>query len=180
MDICRISSSPEIFYNHRWITESESGSVVFTEYERRVTSIENNPKTLPILPLIYGTDFSVALTLCSTGFTSISTTDCGYLGKGIYFSSNSVYALSLSSGRKDPAAIIAFVTLGNCYPVTPESGNLVGQSLKSGYNSHYSLVGKNGKMSITKFLHDEIVVMQENQITPVFVLRFNPEFQNHC
>lgn len=67
--------------------------------------------------------------------------------------------------------------MGNTYPVIEhhiKAGSLIGQPLKSGYNSHFVTVKRNGEVgdsTTTEELFDEIVIDQEAQIAPAYLLK---------
>lgn len=54
------------------------------------------------------------------------------------------------------------------------------QSLQSGFNSHYVVVNRNGntpsreEKNTKSKLYDEIVINQESQIAPAYIVRLNP------
>eukprot|EP01126_Amoeba_proteus_P061199 TRINITY_DN8186_c0_g1_i1.p1 TRINITY_DN8186_c0_g1~~TRINITY_DN8186_c0_g1_i1.p1 ORF type:complete len:145 (-),score=26.77 TRINITY_DN8186_c0_g1_i1:77-511(-) len=99
---------------------------------------------------------------------------------GVYFTSYTKYCLPYFASRNDPAVIVSYVNMGNVYPVTEHpkgEHSLVGASLMSGFNSHFVVVDSSGyppnDESDPELLWDEIVVPQESQIVPVYLLRFD-------
>jgi len=91
--------------------------------------------------------FSVAKCIAATGFANLNTTDDGYYGKGIYFTSSVLYAFPYYGRSREPVVIVSWVLPGNSYPVIEDqmsSNNLCGKALLSGYNSHYVLTGPDG------------------------------------
>ena len=51
--------------------------------------------------------------------------------------------------------------VGNVYPVTEQ---LMGASLKSGYQAHYAMTTQQGRLGNTNIGCDEIVINQEAQV----------------
>ena len=133
---------------------------------------------LPLVPVLHGTDLSVAKKIAATGFASLSSLDAGYYGKGIYFTSHLLYTLPYCGGKRNPAVIISYLNMGNIFPVTEDhkgAKSLLGSALKSGYNSHYVLTNKEGNIYDKGIICDEIVVGQESQILPAFIITLDPE-----
>eukprot|EP01126_Amoeba_proteus_P061982 TRINITY_DN8369_c0_g1_i23.p1 TRINITY_DN8369_c0_g1~~TRINITY_DN8369_c0_g1_i23.p1 ORF type:complete len:298 (-),score=80.97 TRINITY_DN8369_c0_g1_i23:128-925(-) len=182
----RIVNNPNLFNKAVWRTEkgSDEREVVFANLQERIQSISwNADAQIPILPLLHGTDFGIATSIASSGFAILSSLDAGWYGKGIYFTTYVKYCLPYFSNRKDPAIIISFVVLGNVYPVieVPNTeDSLMGSALKAGYNSHFITVSADGVPASTEaikkgtMIFDEYVIPQENQIVPVYILRFKP------
>jgi len=113
--------------------------------------------------------------ICSTGFAYLSSIDEGWYGKGVYFTSSARYATPYFAVKQDPTIIIALVLPGNTYPVTEhpkEVNNIIGQALKSGFQSHYVVTSKAGYpiQHPTEKCYDELVISQEAQVVPVFIL----------
>jgi len=129
-----------------------------------------------IIPTIHGTSDKKAWKICSTGFAALQSLDSGYYGKGIYFTTCALYALPYYSGFEKPTILISWVIPGNIYPVVEshkdDSCSLLGHALRAGYNSHYVCVDKKGNVIRTADdeSYDELVIEQESQICPAFVL----------
>jgi len=126
--------------------------------------------------MCHGTDQSVAEKICETGFAALSSVDAGYFGRGIYFTSFSMYCLPYIATKKFPSIVVSYILPGNVYPVIEEvSGpkSLLGTALKSGYNSHFIVTDAEGicvtSSNDSKPLFDELVVPQESQIVPTFI-----------
>jgi len=85
--------------------------------------------------------------------------------------------------KNNPMLIITYVIPGNVYPVTevPESEqSLCGCPLMAGYSSHYILTDLEGyphskDQKIMPDVYDELVVAQEAQIIPAFLLKLDRE-----
>jgi len=180
----RITNSPATFNKAEWKLMGSYRQITFDKYQQRLKLADQSEgnEIVPILPVAHGTDFSLAMAICSTGFATLSSLDAGWYGSGVYFTSYVMYALPYFSNRKDPALIISYVFLGNTYPIVEHafSGNtLMGKVIKPGYNSHYIMLNADGHVpksaeeGTQDGYFDEVVIPQETQITPVYVLRFN-------
>jgi len=90
-----------------------------------------------------------------------------------------LYGLPSLLSQDNPCFIICWVIPGNPYPVVEGPGevdNVDGKSVKSGYQCHYVLIEKKGCPTKSQaFYCDELVVGQENQILPAFVLKFTAD-----
>lgn len=107
-----------------------------------------------------------------------------------------MYTAPYFENRREPALVISYVISGHSFPVSEDhtsSSSLLGydvlscnfltpfsSAIKSGYTSHYVVVKENGRLpsfnelkdkSIS--LYDEIVIPQESQIMPVYVLKLD-------
>jgi hypothetical protein len=132
------------------------------------------------------------------GFASLSLVDAGFYGVGMYFTTHAVYACPYFISSLEPAIVlsylipgmsrvfiasseffsITFLTCpGNAYPTvesphSPES--LQGSNLRRGYQSHYVIT--NGKGMPTErgtSQYDEIVINQESQVCPAFIIELD-------
>jgi len=135
----------------------------------------NEGAEIPIIPVVHGTDSRSAAKIAKTGLMATCTTDNGHFGKGIYFTSSAKYALPYYAQREYPALLICYILPGNTYPVSENHFELRGLPMKSFYNSSYVLTNRNGsccnEIKENDF-YDEIVIEQENQIAPVYILEF--------
>jgi len=143
---------------------------------------ENSISEGLILPVVHGTEASLAWKIAAGGFATLSTLDAGFYGKGIYFSTSALYTLPYFANKRSPAILICLTAPGNPYPVT-ESPNtlnsLVGKPLLSGYQSHYVVTMSSGFPLAEKHWeveqkYDELVLNQEAQIVPLFLLEIDP------
>eukprot|EP01127_Copromyxa_protea_P016763 TRINITY_DN5046_c0_g1_i1.p1 TRINITY_DN5046_c0_g1~~TRINITY_DN5046_c0_g1_i1.p1 ORF type:complete len:700 (-),score=119.45 TRINITY_DN5046_c0_g1_i1:95-2194(-) len=184
----RFQKNPEIFKTSRWMLEDSASKVQVNDfYSARSKALEwnNNTDEVPILVALHGTDFTVAKSICSTGFASLSLLDGGWYGRGIYFSTFANYCETYFQNRRDPALIISYVISGNAFPVTEHhkgEGSLLGAAITSGYTSHYAVVKLDGSTPSASELEnkkiplfDEIVIPQESQIMPAYVLRLDTD-----
>eukprot|EP01127_Copromyxa_protea_P015388 TRINITY_DN4423_c0_g1_i2.p1 TRINITY_DN4423_c0_g1~~TRINITY_DN4423_c0_g1_i2.p1 ORF type:complete len:1454 (+),score=193.03 TRINITY_DN4423_c0_g1_i2:579-4364(+) len=178
----RMQSNPEIFKKKTYILEDqgEFRAWTFEQFQKRANECNwNQPNTPVILPAIHGTDFHIAWKICATGFANLSSLDDGFFGKGIYFTTYALYALPYFAKKERPAIIISFILPGNPFPVVENpnlKGSKVGTAIVSGYNSHYVKTLASGyppPAPQENGLFDEIVVPQEAQIMPVFLLRLD-------
>jgi len=156
-----------------WISE---------EFNKKAKSFPWNDQDLvPVLACVHGTDGPIAWKICSNGFSALASLDSGWYGRGIYFTSNACYAIPYFGTKKKPTILIALVIPGNIFPVTenkssPES--LQGKPLTAGYQSHYVHTMKSGDVCIKKLntnFFDELVIPQETQVLPLFLLSINVE-----
>jgi len=182
----RVVNRPDIFQKQDWRKKKNASSRerVVDKLQSRLDQCNYNEtdEHVPILPVVHGTDFSLAMAICSTGFATLSNLDVGWYGAGVYFTTYTMYAMPYFIVRKDPAVIVSFVFLGNTYPVvehTKAEDNLLGATITPGYNSHYVLLNHDGHVPEEPVeagkedqFFDEIVIAQESQIVPVYVIRF--------
>eukprot|EP01125_Pyxidicula_operculata_P020486 TRINITY_DN7584_c0_g1_i1.p1 TRINITY_DN7584_c0_g1~~TRINITY_DN7584_c0_g1_i1.p1 ORF type:complete len:1741 (-),score=240.11 TRINITY_DN7584_c0_g1_i1:66-5117(-) len=183
----RIREDPHLFAKNSWATEDASESDaklrkwVKSSYDDMVSRyFWNNNEEVPIIPLIHGTDGSIAWKIARKGFASMSSLDAGYYGSGIYFSSSALYTLPYFGTKKSPTILICLVFPGNTYPTIEDRNgpnSLLGKPIKPGYQSHYVLTNRSGspctqEKESGKF-YDELVIPQESQIVPVFLLEID-------
>jgi len=91
-----------------------------------------------------------------------------------------MYATPYYLTHKAPAVLICLVNPGNPYPVVEnknDAANLCGTPVKPGYQSNYVLTTKAGKIwdvaNSSENPYDEVVIPQETQIMPIFLLELN-------
>jgi len=180
----RMESNPALFNKTDWTNKDEEGlrSWVKSQYDLRCNLWAwNKDLALPIIPTLHGTDADVAWKIASTGFVALSALDAGWYGQGIYFSTYAPYTLPYLLKPK-PALIISFCTPGNVFPVvenpkSPSRGKL-GCPIQAGYNAHYVITNSKGyplKKKAKKNFYDELVLNQEPQVAPAFVLIINKD-----
>ena len=136
----------------------------------------------PILPMVHGTSEGIAWKIAQSGFGNTRTRDAGFFGAGIYFTSRVSYATQYCDMDSDQMMItIALVNPGNTYPTTehPEDreNGLKGEKCKKGYQSHYTVVGDGyyPSTTVTDTSHDELVVFQDAQALPKYIVRLGAE-----
>jgi len=138
----------------------------------------NSFDPVPVLATIHGTAGAAAWKICCGGFAALSSLDSGYYSAGIYFTTSAKYAVPYFATKSEPAIIISWVIVGNAYPVIEhprKSDSLAGTIIKPGYQSHYVCTDNKGMPypKITpdyKNVYDEIVINQESQVAPAYVL----------
>jgi len=129
---------------------------------------------------VHGTDEDIAWKIASSGFAALSSLDNGWFGRGIYFTSSALYALPYYSSKPKPCVIISFLIPGNPFPVTEHRSNkdsLEGQAISPGYQSNYVHTTKSGEPCDKKYendFYDEIVIEQESQVVPAFLVSLTP------
>jgi len=132
---------------------------------------------------VHGTDSAVAWKIADTGYATLSTLDSGFYGSGMYFTTSASYALPYFGNQSHPALMICLVVPGNPFPVierATDKDSLLGQPRRSGYQSNYVLTKLNGEPidemeSIpTAGVFDELVLGQESQALPCFIIEFDP------
>eukprot|EP01123_Difflugia_compressa_P015883 TRINITY_DN9294_c0_g1_i1.p1 TRINITY_DN9294_c0_g1~~TRINITY_DN9294_c0_g1_i1.p1 ORF type:complete len:313 (-),score=49.00 TRINITY_DN9294_c0_g1_i1:47-934(-) len=179
----RLSDNRALWFNDKsWSKKDDLDlrKYVMSRFENYVElfSWNEDENIPPIIPAVHGTGYNIAQKICMTGFAALSTLDAGYYGKGIYFTESGLYAVPYFGIRRDPAIIISYIIPGNPYPTTEHRAgedSLLGSALMNGHMSHFVVVRKNGNpiRSIPntgdEFFY-EIVIGQEAQIVPAFVL----------
>jgi len=130
--------------------------------------------------MIQGTIQNAAWKIVENGFGTVASLDEGYYGKGIYFTTYALYSTTYIYSSQHPVMIISWVLPGNTFPVSEHhkgSSSLLGQAIKAGYNSHYVVAEKNGfvpsSIAQDSELYDELVVSQEGQIAPAFIVHLD-------
>jgi len=176
-----------LFFKADWKNETgDNGELrerAFIRIEQKIQYWEwnfgLNISDSPVLPVVHGTSMDKAYRIAEGGFVALSTTDDGYYGKGIYFTTSANYTVPYFKQHEHPAIIICLVIPGNPYPVIEDPRNdspIRGKAILLGYQSHYVVVTKSG-MPFTindyaenKERYDELVVEQEAQVLPIFIL----------
>jgi len=181
----RFKSSSSIFLSKSWEREEpiDLRLRVRDHYRRQIMQFDWNRnlkliEDCPVLAVVHGTNLKKAQKIISTGFASLSTTDKGFYGKGIYFSSYAIYTIPYFMYHSDPCILICYVLPGNPYPVTENpraQKNLEGEPLQSGYQSNFVITRKDGlPFTETDYdehrKYDEIVITQESQVVPIFLV----------
>lgn len=176
--------APEQFFRCTFNKDEEKVQIMKYYQDNLLQFTPYNQKLcVPLLPALHGTDLLVAEKIAQTGFASLSSLDPGFFGRGIYFTTSLPYTLPYSCGKRKPSVIISYVNMGNIFPVTEDhkshEKSLKGQALKAGYNSHLVLTNKDGfiykEQNGGGLVCDEIVVNQESQILPAFIIELDLE-----
>jgi len=91
-----------------------------------------------------------------------------------------MYTTPYFATKKNPVILLCLVIYGNPYPVVEKifsSENFRGKPLVTGFQSHYVVVHKAGDpVSVGDYetgikTYDELVIEQESQIVPIFLLK---------
>jgi len=174
----RFENMEKLFVKKTWCEKDGSGMRQYTLEKFSMFSSRfswNKTSSVNIIPLLHGTDFEIAKSICSRGFAALSTLDAGWYGQGIYFSSSARYIVPYYATKKTPCIIISYVIPGNPFPVIEDyrkDGSLLGKAITPGYQSHYVITTIHGvpveKPSGNSF--DELVISQEAQVVPAFLV----------
>lgn len=179
----RKTQAPEHFFA-RTYAKDDAKMAVMEYFQKTILNFwtYNQDLQVPLIPALHGTNYPVAEKIAQTGFASLSSLDAGYYGKGIYFTSSILYTLPYACLHREPALILSYLNMGNIFPVTEDHRgpkSLMGTPIKSGYNSHLVLTAKDGTVYRPEenqdIVCDEIVVAQESQILPAFIIRLDYE-----
>jgi len=173
----RNRTNPIIFGAKSWRdTENMCTSEwVFKKYTALCAKYAWNIETdTMIIPACHGTNQSIAEKICETGFASLSSLDAGYFGKGIYFTTFSMYCVPYIAPKKQPTIIVSYLLPGNVYPVIEKvdgPNSLLGAAIKNGFNSHFVVTDRAGKcVDGGAEIFNEIIISQESQIVPAFIV----------
>jgi hypothetical protein len=184
----RWNDMPKLFHTTNWERISSNQEVrgyIKNRFDDVIRRFEwNEGEMVPIICALHGTDISKAFAIAKTGFVSLSTLDSGYYGKGVYFSTHAPNNLVYVINYENPALLMSLIIPGNVYPVVENprgTNSIAGGPIKPGYNSHYVITDQEGMVisspsDDTKF--DELVVDQECQVLPVFILILDKENVN--
>ena len=149
-----------------------------------------NDKSKPrVVPMLQGTSEGAVWQICQQGFGVVGTTDDGFYGAGVYFTSKLGYAdkYAKSGPHGSKPFIVSMVIPGNSFPVvehpfaadgsSANPSGFKGKGCRGGYQSHFTLV--DGRDISTAFplrghidpaaAADELVTFEGAQILPLFV-----------
>lgn len=100
----------------------------------------------------------------------------------MYFSTHASYVLSYMLNKPRPAFLMVLLAPGNAFPVVEQKDSkdsLLGLPLRGGYQSHIVLTRADGDPIQTPAeaprCFDEIVIAQETQVVPVYIVELRPE-----
>jgi len=150
----------------------------------------NRSSQIKLVPAFHGVNSDSIDSICQNGFACVATTDEGFYGKGIYFTSDleyaSQYAKKEESGVRN--ILVALLIPGDFFPVVEhphEPNSYYGKAAKSGVQSHYTLVKKESKQTAYPIDKDElfnakrhaneVVVFQDSQALPLFLLKIRQQ-----
>jgi len=116
----RITNQSAIFARTTYSRDNQRKWVEY-KYHESVSKFEwNHDLKNPIIVAAHGTDLNVAFKIAATGFTSLSSIDAGYFGRGIYFTSSAMYCIPYIISTVKPSLIISYVVPGHIYPVVED------------------------------------------------------------
>jgi len=181
----RLRTQPTLFKKDDWKSMDRFDLREWTKkgMDARIASYpwnQNTEEGASTVLALHGTDASIARNIIDGGFSALSTVDAGYYGSGMYFTSSAVYGLPYYGTKKKPSLLICLLTPGNSFPVVEsreEDKSFLGVPIRSGYQSHcvnVTLSGEPCAQVMTDDFYDEIVVGQELQILPVYLVEFDP------
>jgi len=137
---------------------------------------------LPVIAAVHGTGHDVAHKICRHGFAALSSLDQGYFGQGIYFTCSVPYIFPYIATLQKPTMLVVLLFPGNVYPVIErpsDPNSLFGKPMKAGYQAHYAITTKKGlpvgnvPENNNEELYDELVIIQESQILPIYLVDLN-------
>ena len=143
----RHSESPELFKKETWKTMKgtrDQRQIFMTHYNNYAARFPPSKETgsPQVIPMIQGTSEVAAWKICGQGFGIVASTDKGYYGQGVYFTSQVQYAAKYTPSAK--VFIMAAVIPGNVFPVVedPRQASSPWQARDSGLSVtlHHRLV----------------------------------------
>jgi hypothetical protein len=149
-----------------------------------------NDLTRPrVIPMLQGTSEAAVWQICQQGFGVVGTTDDGFYGAGIYFTSKLAYADKYAKTGPEGTKpfLVSMAIPGNSFPVVEHPwaadgfsvnpAGFKGKGCRGGYQSHFILV--DGRNINTAFpirgaidpgaAADELVTFESAQALPLFV-----------
>jgi len=135
-----------------------------------------------VVPVFHGMQEQLVDEVCETGFANLGKTDEGYFGKGIYGTTQAEYAARVYGNG---VCLLCFVSILNAFPVIYEDmPDLLGAGNYSNCDVHFvPVVPKNPYFEneiiylATKAgdipVYDELVVFQDAQIIPRFIIYYD-------
>jgi len=184
----RLSKSPAQFYGQKWKSKKSAPlkNKTMDLFNQRMHKWPWNDgleiQDSPVFPVVHGTSADIGWKIATEGFASLSSLDSGFYGKGIYFSSSARYTLPYCFPKPRPTILICLTIPGNPYPVTEHrhtKNSYEGKPICAGHQSHYVIVQRKGfpfteeDHEKSKTIYDELVIDQEAQVVPIFLLRLN-------
>ena len=179
-------ASAALFKKDDWLTMSEAlQRKEFIAWHSTFSSkFSWNDQSKPrVIPMLQGTSEAAVWQICQQGFGVVGTTDDGYYGAGVYFTSKLGYADKYARNGADGSKpfIVSVVVPGNTFPVVEHPftnpNGFKGKACRNGYQSHFTLV--DGKDISTAFpltghidpatVADELVTFEGAQALPLFV-----------
>ena len=121
--------------------------------------------------LFHGTKTTNFDGIFDTNFKNLHTTDAGWYGQGIYFSSSPQYCTSYAESSESGIMyfICSLVKLGNVYAVKDTSFH--GKPMRADSNTHYVKVDVKGHpTNAHSSFFEEFVIKESNQILPLYIV----------
>jgi len=185
-------ANPGLFKKEDWLTMSEGQQR--KEFIGWHTALSDrfpwNDKTKPrVIPMLQGTSEGAVWQICQQGFGVVGTTDDGFYGAGVYFTSKLGYADKYAKSGADGSKpfLVSMIIPGNTFPVvehpfatdgsSPNQSGFKGKGCRAGYQSHYTVVdGRDINAAFPLRGHiddataaDELVTFEGAQALPIFV-----------
>jgi len=112
--------APEVFKNEIWREGTDPGVPwreaihnKFFNYALQFPNNQNRERGLVVIPAVTGyPNMENAIKICNNGPKSLGSTDAGYFGRGLYFSTHINYAKKYGK-----FLVVFWVFIGNLYPV---------------------------------------------------------------
>jgi len=185
--------SAALFKKDDWKTmpEAEQRMEFIAWHSNHSDKFNWNDKAKPrVVPMLQGTSEGAVSQICQQGFGVVGTTDDGFYGAGVYFTSKLGYADKYATRGADGSKpfIVSMVIPGNSFPVVEHpfaadgsgranSSGYKGKACRAGYQSNFTLV--DGRDIYTAFplrgsfdtatATDELVTFDSSQTLPLFV-----------
>ena len=186
--------NPDLFKKDDWTTmpEAQQRQRLITWHSTYSSKFTWNDERKPrVILMIQGTSEAAVWQICQQGFGVVGTTDDGFYGAGVYFTSKLGYADKYARGDGPNGTkpfLVSLVIPGNSFPVVEHpfaadgSGaanpsGFKGKACRAGYQSHYTVV--DGRDINTAFpiagdidpavAADELVTFEGAQALPIFV-----------
>jgi len=177
---------PENFSSEDWKNGITGDQRAWTMsiFQKKIRQYDWNDSSKPnnatILPVVHGTDKSIAKKIVANGFAALSGLDDGWYGKGIYFSTSAQYITPYFAIKRKPTILICLLLPGNPYPVIEchnSENSLMGTHIKRGYQSNYVVTTRSGLPigEARNEMYDEIVIEQQSQVVPIFIIELEKE-----
>lgn len=189
----RSGNDKSAFFHKNWKNIQDTDGMLrewsFHNFELKMEEFAwNADEAVGILPVIHGTSTTVAWKVCHNGFANLSKLDVGWYGSGMYFSTSAQYCLPYAASKPNPCFIISYLIPGNPYPVVEQPNDpaksLSGRALARGYQAHYVSTTPRGLpfeapasrafCNKNKYIYDEIIINQESQVTPAYIIVLEP------
>lgn len=147
----------------------ESMALIHNEelYEKYVNYIVPGEERI----LFHGTKAANFDGIFEQNFKNLHTTDSGWYGQGLYFSSSPRYCATYagSFGSEVMYLICSLIKLGEVYSVKDMSYN--GKPMHSNCNTHYVKVSASGSPTdAVDGFFEEFVIKESNQVLPLYII----------